>query len=271
MADIESLFGNYIRAYRESLYAIAKEEQRLTDEKASSRNVILKKYEGMQSRNAVSTSNRLSAQMHSISEFSDDLMTYDTSILCAAEYLAVGTVTSEKLKKLFFTDYTIPWIMPFLGHGNVYAESKDSSCRELGILITLRALQQTAPGQLNVTVINPILRSDFSALNRLPNLRILTKQQEITDFINTVMDEIAKADNLLLGRYSSILELRNEAKQPVGDLRLIVILDSPKIADEEYFDTLLTIMNGGPRAGISVLYLNELPTAKQASFFEIVK
>lgn len=271
MADIDSLYENYIKAYRQSLYAIAKEEQRLSDEKVSLRNKVLNKYNGIQTRKTVSTANKLSAQMHSAKDSCNVLMKSDTSILQAAEYLAVGSVTSEKLKNLFFTNNNIPWIMPLLGHGNVYMESKDNSCRELGILFTLRALQQTAPGQLNVTVINPMFKADFSALNRLPCLNILTKQQEITNYVYATVNEIAKADELLLGRYNSIIELRKEAKQPVGELRLIVILDSPKTADEEYYDTLLTILNNGPRAGISVLYVNEIKSTQSISFFEKIK
>ena len=91
---------------------------------------------------------------------------------------------------------------------------------------------------------------------RVPNFKMLTKVSEITDFFASLTEELIECDSLLQGRYSSLVELRKEAQQPVGNLRLVVIQDVPQTVSSELYNQLLRIANGSSRAGIAILFLS---------------
>ena len=67
-----------------------------------------------------------------------------------------------------------------------------------------------------ITVINPELRPEFSAFTRLQEFQMLTKIDEIKDFLASITEELVDIDKLLQGRYNSLVELRKAAQQPVG-------------------------------------------------------
>ena len=182
-----------------------------------------------------------------------------------AEYLAFGSVTPQDINKLVFSDHTLPWIMPFLGHRNILIESNGDACQALGLQFLIHALMQTAPGQLSVTVINPELRAEFSSCSRLPDFKMLTKPSEIHDVFTSLTEEIIQNDTLLRGNYPSLVALRKAAQQPVGRLQLVIIQDLPKELNGDVITSLVKIARGAPRAGIGILYLNSKTSQKADS------
>ena len=176
-------------------------------------------------------------------------------------------VRTPNLEKLIFSDTSIPCVIPFLGHGSVMLESSGDECHSIGLQFALKALQQTAPGQLSITVINPELRPEFSVFTRVPDFQMLTKANEYSDFLMHVSEEMIEYDSLLQGRYSSLVELRKVAHQPIGKLRLIVVQDIPKTTTEELCNQLMHIANGAPRAGLVILFLvrKKSPSARSMS------
>lgn len=271
MISIEQLFDNFALAYQHSLFAIEQEEKKLDRNRTNSRASTKKKYEKDRSRVATSTANVLMASMHKLKDAYRELQAVDDTVIRVAEYLSYGEIQPQNINKILFTDNTIPWIMPFLGHQNVFIESNGDACQTLGLQFAIHALKQTAPGQLSVTVINPELRPEFSALSRLPDFKMLTKGPEIQAEFASLSEEIIQNDALLQGRFSSLIALRKAAQQPVGRLRLVIIQDLPKEASENYISNLFTVARGAPRSGTAILFLNSSSSAKSRSIIESLK
>ena len=256
MDNIDLLFNRFEVAYQHSLFAIMHEQEKIERERRASREQAKKLYDSELSRVVASTANSLVENMHKAKDAYRSLANQDNSIMKVAEYLAFGNVEPQNVNKLNFSDHMLPWVMPFLGHRNVLVESNGDACQVLGVQFLIHALMQTAPGQLNVTVINPELRVDFLFFSRLPDFKMLTKLSEIRDALACLTEEIIQNDALLRGNYKSLIELRKASQQPVGKLKLVIIQDLPSELNGVEINSLVKITKGAPRAGIVILYLN---------------
>lgn len=256
MESISQLFDRFAVAYRHSLYAIEQEKIKASKKRENARQNIRKRYERERSKSATISTNNLMANLHKLNEVCNQISDSEDTVIRVAEFLVYGKIQIKNIKKLIFSDTFIPCIIPFIGHGNVMLESNGDECHSIGVQFALKALQQTAPGQLSVTVINPELRPEFSVFTRVPNFKMLTKANEITDFFANITEELVESNSLLQERYSSIVELRKVAQQPVGTLQLLVIQDVPQTVVGELYDQLLRISNVASRAGIAILFLS---------------
>jgi len=263
--NIVRLFDDFANAYQHSLYAIEREQKVIDRARSESRNQAKKRFEKDRSRVATTATNNLMANMHRLNDAYQDLIAQGDSVMKAAEYLGFGTIIPQDIDRLIFSDCTLPWIMPFLGHRNIYIESNGDDCQSLGLQFAIHALLQTAPGQLNVTVINPDLRPEFSSCSRLPDFKMLTKDSEIHAELASLIEEIIQNDTLLQGKYLSLVALRKAAQQPVGRLQLLIIQDLPKELSRDLSADLIRISRGAPRAGIAILYLNNKALKKTNS------
>lgn len=271
MENIDRLFERFAEAYRHSLYAIQREKNRIDKERSEARENVRKTFEKERKKLATGVTNKLSAGMHRLNDAYRELSETEDSVIKAAEYLAYGVVVPEKIDKLIFSDNTLPWVMPLLGHGNVYIESGGDACHTLGLQIAVNALMQTAPGQLSITVINPELRPEFSALNKVADFTMLTREREIEEKLTSITEEIIETDMLLQGRYSSLVELRKTARQPVGRLQLLVIQDLPEDMRGDTAQMIAKIAKGAPRAGIAVIFLNSRSSKTTSSIAGEIK
>lgn len=271
MDNIVRLFDDFAVAYQHSLYAIEREQEVLDNARSESREQAKRRFGKDRSRAATLATNNLMANMHKMNDAYQELMAQDDSVVKAAEYLAFGSVTPQEMNRLIFSDCTLPWVMPFLGHKNLYIESNGDACQTLGLQFLAHALMQTAPGQLAVTVINPELRPEFSSCSRLPDFRMLTKASEIQDEFRALTKEIIQNDALLQGKYPSLVALRKAAQQPVGRLQLLIVQDLPEELGKDLAATLVKIVRGAPRAGIVVLYLNSKASQKTDHFANELK
>lgn len=256
MEDITRLFDDFAEAYRRSLYAIEREQQLVAKARAEFREQVKKRFDRNRSLAAKAASDSLMSNMHRLNDAFHDLTRQEDSVLRAAEYLAFGNAVPQNIDRLSFSDSTLPWVMPFLGHRNVYIESNGDDCQTLGLQFAIHALSQTAPGQLHVSVVNPELRPEFSPCSRLPEFKMLTSDDEIKELLSSLTAEIIQTDTLLQGKYPSLLALRRAAQQPVGQLQLLIFQDLPKEWNKDQMDALTRLARGAPRAGILVLFLN---------------
>ena len=271
MVDIERLFDDFALAYRHSLYALDREELSIQSKKEDNHQNTIKQYSRSKSLSATATVNNLMANIHHIMEVYDSLKAEDSTILRVAEYLCYGVAKPNRIDQVMFSGNTIPWVMPFLGHSNLYIESKDDECHQLGLQFVIQTLMQTAPGQLKVTVFNPDIRPEFAVCSRLEGFKMITSSAEIGTELSELTEEIIQNDVLLSGTYSSIVELRKAAKQPVGQLRLLVIQSGPKDGMGEYQEALRRIVSGGPRAGFAVIYLRNISSRTDSVISAFVK
>lgn len=256
MDNISQLFDNFAVSYQHSLYAIEQEESKANKKRIDSRAKIKKQYDRERSKSETSAVNNLMVDLHKIDEVCVKMNNDEDTVVRVAEYLTYGKIHVGNLKKLIFSDTSFPSIIPFIGHGNVMFESSGDECHTVGLQFALQALQQTASGQLSITVINSELRPEFSAFTRLSNFQMLTKINEINDFFATIADELVEIDSLLQGRFTSLVELRKVAKQPVGRLRLIVIQDLPLTSEGGFRNQLIRLLRSAPRAGIAFMFMS---------------
>lgn len=268
--NIGQLFDRFAVAYQHSLYAIEQEEERANKKRLDGRASVKKKYDRERSKSATSSVNNLMATLHKLKEVSQQMCQSDDTVIRVAEYLVYGKTCVENLKKMIFSDTSISNIIPFIGHGNVLLESSGDECHTVGLQFALQALKQTAPGQLAITVINPELRPEFSAFTRLQEFQMLTKADEIKDFLTSITEDLVEIDKLLQGRYTSLVELRKAAQQPVGKLRLIVVQDMPQTQDNDFRNQLTRIMRGAARAGIAVLFLSSKNSAVDSTLIKTI-
>lgn len=256
MDNIARLFDNFAVAYQHSLFAIEQQQERIAKDRTAFRAQAKARFDRQRVRAATLATNSLKTNVHKAISAYQKLVAQDDSIMKVAEYLAFGSVTPQDVSRLAASDITLPWVMPFLGHRNMFIESNGDACQALGLQFLIHALEQTAAGQLNVTVINPELRPEFSSCSRLPDFKMLTKPSEIQDKLTSLTEEIVENDRLLQGKYPSLVTLRKAAQQPVGRLQLIIIQDIPTDLNDDAIASLVTIAKGAPRAGIAILYLN---------------
>jgi len=271
MDNITQLFDRFAVAYQHSLYAIEQEEEKANKKRSDGRATIKKRYERERSKSATASSNNLMATLHKLKEVCAQMNQDENTVIRTAEYLLYGKSGIDNLKKMIFSDVSIPCIIPLIGHGNVMLESKGDECHAIGLQFALQALQQTAPGQLSITVVNPELRPEFSAFTRLTDFQMLAKTNEIQDFFASITEELVEIDSLLQGRYSSLVELRKAAQQPVGRLRLIVIQELPKTSGDDFRNQLVRVLKGAPRAGIAVLFLYSKSTPVDSETMRAIK
>lgn len=262
MDSIGQLFDKFTVAYQHSLYAIEQEEAKANKKRLDDRADVKKRFERERSKAATISSNNLMTILHKIGETCSQMSYSEDTVIRAAEYLEYGKISINNLKKILFSDTSIPCIIPLIGHGNVVLESIGEECHTVGLQFALQALLQTAPGQLSVTIINPEIRPEFSVFTRLPGFQMLTKTEDIREFFADIEEELVEIDSLLQGRYTSLIDLRKEAHQPVGKLRLVVVQDLPQLSNSDLKKQLLRILKGAPRAGIAVLILS----SKDGSF-----
>ena len=270
MDSIDQLFDKFAVAYQHSLYAVEQEEARANKKRLDRRANVKKRYERERSKAAIISSNNLMATLHKIGEVCSQMSRNDDTVIRTAEYINYGKITADNLKKILFSDTSIPCIIPFIGHGNVVLESNGDESHMVGLQFTLQALLQTAPGQLLVTAINPEIRPEFSAFTRLQEFQMLTKTDDIKEFFSDIEQELVEVDSLLQGRYTSLIDLRKEVQQPVGKLRLIVVQDLPQLSNGDFKKKLLKILKGAPRAGIAILFLASKDSSLDANFVKSV-
>ncbi|MFR8293796.1 MAG: hypothetical protein ACLVAU_06310 [Ruminococcus sp.] len=271
MDSIGQLFDKFAVAYQHSLYAIEQEENKANKKREEQREIIRKQFAREKSKSATSSVNNLMATLHKLNEVSREINQEDNTVINVAEYLNYGKLCVENIKKMIFSDTSVPCIIPFIGEKNIMLKSKGNECHTIGLQFALETLLQTAPGQIAVTVINPELRPEFSAFTRIPDFQMLTNINDISDFFFGITQELVQVDSLLQGRYDSLVELRQATQQPVGRLQLIVIQDLPKSNDREFKESLIRIFNNGPRAGIGILLLSKTKSFVDTEFTNLTQ
>ena len=271
LEKINQLLGPFVVAYQHSLFAIGQEKEKVNKNHSEARDQVKKQFEKKRSKAVTQITNDLMANMHKLKESYEALSDTENSVIRAAEYLKFGSVIPQGIDRLIFTDCSLPWVMPFLGHKCVFIESNGDSCQALGLQFVVEALKQTAPGQLNISVFNPELRPEFYPCSRLPGFKMLTGSEEIQSELNSLIEEIIQTDKLLQGSFDSLVQLRAATKQPVGQLRVLVFQDTLSGENKSIENAIIKIARGALRAGIVILFLNSKSISRNVRTVKAVK
>ena len=124
MDSIGQLFDKFAVAYQHSLYAIEQEENKANKKREEQREIIRKQFAREKSKSATSSVNNLMATLHKLNEVSREINQEDNTVINVAEYLNYGKLCVENIKKMIFSDTSVPCIIPFIGEKNIMLKSK---------------------------------------------------------------------------------------------------------------------------------------------------
>ena len=124
MDSIGQLFDKFAVAYQHSLYAIEQEENKANKKREEQREIIRKQFAREKSKSATSSVNNLMATLHKLNEVSREINQEDNTVINVAEYLNYGKLCVENIKKMIFSDTSVPCIIPFIGGKNIMLKSK---------------------------------------------------------------------------------------------------------------------------------------------------
>lgn len=180
-------------------------------------------------------------------------------ILKSAEYLSAG----KAVLKGVATDSDLPYILPFLGKNCLLVEGESNQTDSILKSLILSVLNQTAAGQITLSVYNPDWREVFSCFTAVENYESVTSAERFNKLLDSLSNQIDTTDVLLQGRFESLLDLRRTAQQPTGQLRLVVITGDDWLKDEGIRKRVLRLLANGERAGIG--FIAALPEKQMAS------
>jgi hypothetical protein len=174
-------------------------------------------------------------------------------VRCGAVELdqAVGRVTNDEI--------SAPMVVPLLNRGNlvVVSRSGNQSTAETLQQVALRALAGTGPGQLTLLSVDPQLRgvaSPFSGL-RAGGEELVPpssySEEQVSELLAKLTADVQRVTDLFRGRPIALSTLRAETGQPIEHFRLVVVSDFPNGFDQRSFRLLMTLLENGPRCGIS--------------------
>ena len=179
--------------------------------------------------------------------------TPEHEILKVAEYLHIGDVCFQQISQ----EASVPYIIPFLGHKNLVLAGNGDDVFAAMRSVIFSVLNQTAPGQINISIYNPDLRDSFSCFTDLEQYTLYSSLEAFSKALSELSKEIVANDSLLKGRYSSLIELRKKAQQAVGQLRLFVIAGNDWIDNENAKKQVLRLADNAIRAGCVFVFAIE--------------
>ena len=161
--EVEKQYTDFHQAYGRTLFAIDREKKLLLKKKKD----VLANLEQSATAQMATTQQRVRQKCISLVQSLKEQLSADTApqheILKVAEYLHLGNLRFQQINP----DASVPYLIPFLGHGNIVLAGQGEEIYTALRNITFSALAQTAAGQIKVTVYNPELKDTFSCFSEL--------------------------------------------------------------------------------------------------------
>ena len=258
--QVEQKFMEFRQAYGRTLFAIDRDRKILLKKKKDS----LLNIEQASSTEMASIQQRCRQKCTSLVQKLKEQLSSDSApeheILRVAEYLHIGDVCFQQISQ----DANVPYIIPFLGHKNLILSGIGDDVFNAMRSVIFSVLNQTAPGQINISIYNPDLRDTFSCFTDLEQYTLYSSPDAFSKALSELSKEIVANDSLLKGKYSSLIELRNKAQQAVGQLRLFVVAGNDWIDNENSKKQVLRLADNAIRAGCVFVFAIEDHKLKSA-------
>ena len=151
-------------------------------------------------------------------------------------------------------------ILGFIGRSNIWVE--DSLVNRDSVRFTqflmAKALEQTAPGQLEVLVFDDALKGMAAPFQEVNSggekiLRHINDTQELTETIHHLHEHIQAVLNVIQGRTESLLDFRQQLSPKVEGFKLVVLSTDYELLSDEIKDKLTVLFKAGPAAGVTFL------------------
>lgn len=251
--EAEKQYTDFHQAYGRTLFAIDREKK-----------LLLKKRKDVLANIEQSTTVQMNSVQQRVRQKCIDFVqrlkeqlsadnTPQHEILRVAEYLHLGSLRFQQINP----DASVPYIIPFLGHGNIVLAGQGEDVYAALRSTIFNVLEQTAAGQIKVTVYNPELKDTFSCFSELEQYSMCSSPDAFGKELNELSKEIVATDGLLKGKYASLIELRNKSQQAVGQLRLYVIAGYDWLENEALKKQLLRASESSIRTGCSFAFCTD--------------
>lgn len=251
--EVEKQYTDFHQAYGRTLFAIDREKKLLLKKKKD----VLANLEQSATAQMATTQQRVRQKCISLVQSLKEQLSADTApqheILKVAEYLHLGNLRFQQINP----DASVPYLIPFLGHGNIVLAGQGEEIYTALRNITFSALAQTAAGQIKVTVYNPELKDTFSCFSELEQYSMVSSPDVFGKELNELSKEIVTTDGLLKGKYTSLIELRKKSQQAVGQLRLYVIAGCDWLDNEALKKQLLRVSESSIRTGCAFVFCTD--------------
>ena len=151
-------------------------------------------------------------------------------------------------------------ILGFIGRSNIWVE--DSLVNRDSVRFTqflmAKALEETAPGQLEVLVFDDALKGMAAPFQEVNSggekiLHHINDTQELTETIHHLHEHIQAVLNVIQGRTESLLDFRQQLSPKVEGFKLVVLSTDHELLSDEIKDKLTVLLKAGPAAGVTFL------------------
>ncbi len=191
-------------------------------------------------------------------DLGDALGTASAGPLDVAEHISLGRLSLAGGPLGVNEDIDVPFVLPLLGRGNVVIAATPPTARSLVEQIVLRALEGTAPGQLDVLGYDPELTSVLSAFSPLrriseDSLQVVGSAAELDRAMQRLVGDVQRVNDTLRGVSPSLTEFRRAVGHPVERYRLVVMLGLAEL-DVQLRRRVLTLAAAGADAGVSFVF-----------------
>lgn len=248
--EVEKQYTDFHQAYGRTLFAVDRAKKRLLKENKDN----LENLEQSTAAQMSATQQRVRNKCISLVQSLKEQLSADNApqheILRVAEYLHLGNLRLPQIN----SDASVPYLIPFLGHGNIVLTGTGEDIYTALRNITFSVLAQTAAGQIKVSVYNPELKDAFSCFSELEQCSMVSSPDVLTKELNELSKEIVITDGLLKGKYVSLIELRKRSQQAVGQLRLYVIAGYDWLDNEALKKQLLRVSESAIRTGCAFVF-----------------
>ena len=151
-------------------------------------------------------------------------------------------------------------ILGFIGRSNIWVE--DSLVNRDSVrftqLLMAKALEETAPGQLEMLVFDDALKGMAAPFQEVNSggekiLHHINDTQELTETIHHLHEHIQAVLNVIQGRTESLLDFRQQLSPKVEGFKLVVLSTDYELLSDEIKDKLTVLLKAGPAAGVTFL------------------
>lgn len=248
--EVEKQYTDFHQAYGRTLFAIDREKKLLLKKKKDGLAIL----DQSTSAQMASAQQRVRQKCISLVQCLKGQLSADYApqheILRVAEYLHMGSLRFQQINP----DASVPYLIPFLGHSNIVLTGQGEDVYTALRSIIFSALEQTAAGQIKVTVYNPELKDTFSCFSELEQYSMISSPDVFCKELNELSKEVVATDGLLKGKYTSLIELRKKSQQAVGQLRLYVIAGNDWLDNEALKKQLLRASESSIRSGCAFVF-----------------
>lgn len=197
-----------------------------------------------------------------VQDIVDELLKVEEgSALNAAEYIQIGSMSKTSKRDDLFT---VPFIVPLLGHGNIVMSVSGEGCISDGVVreVEAKTLLTTSASQVEIISFDPALKNieaPFSTIGRNGQgeaaVRYLHSRGELDALLNELTDRVTRINNELLSDDECLAVYHQRVGMPVEKYQLVVIHDMPMGMAAEQYDRVCSLMKAAPKAGTSFLMI----------------